>query len=74
MKHSHPLQRLADIWTKYLANELDDEARRWYGSDERGRVYSTRRPEDVVIYSGRGGRELLTLEDCRQAWEIVNGE
>ena len=65
-----PLERLAAIWTAYLHNELDDEARRWWGPDgnETYNVLGEISPEKVEIYQGRGGRELLTLADCRDAW------
>lgn len=54
-----PLARIADA---YDANELDDEARKFWGvMDEH---QNKTKPEDIEIYSGRGGRQLITLADC----------
>ena len=59
------LRPLADIWEAYLANELDDEARRFWGANlEHGNELS---PSEIELYSGRGGKELLWLSECRDA-------
>lgn len=63
------LEPLVEIADAYDANELDDEARRWWG-DEFNRNYTTRKPEDTELYAGRGGRRLLTLADCLRAREV----
>jgi ABC-type nitrate/sulfonate/bicarbonate transport system substrate-binding protein len=57
------LARIADA---YDANELDDEARKFYGDNTRA---STTSPDQIELYSGRGGRRLLTLGDCLRARE-----
>lgn len=62
------LKRLADIADAYDRNELDDEARKWYGD---GGV-SIHPPRNVVLYQGRGGATLLTLQDCLDAREALN--
>lgn len=54
-----PLAAIADA---YDANELDDEARKFWG--ERGEVQNDTPPEEIQLFSGRGGKRLLTLEDC----------
>ena len=62
---SDALRPLAAIWVAYLANELDDEARRFWGADlEHENAVS---PRDIELYSGRGGKELLWLSECRDA-------
>jgi hypothetical protein len=59
------LRPLAAIWEAYLANELDDEARRFWGADlEHENAVS---PSEIELYSGRGGKELLRLSECRDA-------
>ena len=59
------LRPLAAIWEAYLANELDDEARRFWGANlEHGNELS---PSEIELYSGRGGKELLWLSECRDA-------
>lgn len=63
----------AQIWDAYLANELDDEARRLWGAQ--GEHENKVSPKDIELYSGRGGKRLLTLDDCRQAkaiWTMFN--
>ena len=62
---SDALRPLADIWEAYLANELDDEARRFWGANlEHENAVS---PSEIELYSGRGGKELLRLSECRDA-------
>ena len=62
---SDALRPLAAIWEAYLANELDDEGRRFWGADlEYENALS---PRDIELYSGRGGKELLWLSECRDA-------
>lgn len=54
-----PLAAIADA---YLKNNLDDEARRFWGADLE---HENETPfGQIELYSGRGGRELLTLADC----------
>tara|TARA_R110000822_G_scaffold9146_10_gene35728 strand:- start:1321 stop:1617 length:297 start_codon:yes stop_codon:yes gene_type:complete len=59
------LRPLAAIWEAYLANELDDEARRFWGADLEHE--NTVSPSEIELYSGRGGKELLWLSECRDA-------
>jgi hypothetical protein len=52
-----PLRRIADAFD---ANELDDEARKFWGQHS----VNTTPHEDIELYQGRGGKQLLTLADC----------
>ncbi len=61
-----PLVRIADA---YDANELDDEARKTWGKDDEH--HNDTPPERVGLYSGRGGRQLLTLADCLKARDVL---
>jgi hypothetical protein len=65
------LDKLADIWQAYLDNELDDEARRYHGG-KAIRHENTTPPEDIELYQGRGSRRLLTLADCRDAFNLLH--
>ncbi len=60
------LKPLADIADAYDANELDDEARKEW-------VYGTNTvPHDQIeLYCGRGGKRLLTLQDCMNARDVI---
>lgn len=61
-----PLAKIADA---YLANSLDNEARRFWGADLE---HENETPHcDIELYAGRGGRELLTLADCFVAKEAL---
>lgn len=64
-----PLVEIAVAWTR---NELDDEARRWYGPDDSA-TYSNRDPRTIELYTGRGGKRLLTLSHCLEAKAIYEG-
>ena len=46
-------------------NNLDAEARRFWGRNLENE--NTRPPEEIILYSGRGGKTLLTLADCLNA-------
>jgi len=60
-----PLVQIADA---YDANELDNEARKKWGKDLE---HENKRPPALIcLYSGRGGRELLTLADCLEARRV----
>ena len=66
-----PLVAIADA---YDANALDDEARKTWGRD--GEYTNATAPRDIELYTGRGGRQLLTLQDCfdaRAATRAVRG-
>jgi hypothetical protein len=56
---------LKDIAQAYLDNDLDDEARRFWGPNLEHE--NQRDPKDIVLVASRGGRTLLTLEDCLNA-------
>lgn len=61
-----PLVAIADAFD---ANELDDEARKFYG---RNLEYGVCKPyEEIELYAGRGGRRLLTLADTIAARAVV---
>lgn len=74
-----PLVAIADA---YDANELDNEARRFWGPtfEERKTPQNpegylkecSKLPEQIELYSGRGGKQLLTLADCFAARKIYN--
>jgi hypothetical protein len=59
------LQPLIDIAQAYDDNALDDEARKFWGPNDEHRNTTT--PNNIELYTGRGGRRLLTLEDCLNA-------
>jgi len=61
-----PLARIADA---YDDNRLDDEARKTWGPN--GEFQNTRPPEDIELYTGRGGKRLLTLADCFKARDAL---
>lgn len=63
-----PLVRIADA---YDANNLDDEARKRWGPNLEHE--NTTPPEQIELYLGRGGKQLLTLKDCLDAREIAGG-
>lgn len=54
------LRPLAAIADAYDINDLDGEARRFWGKDG---VNDTP-PTEIELYSSRGGKRLLTLDDC----------
>ncbi|WP_089177279.1 hypothetical protein [Bosea sp. AS-1] len=67
-----PLARIADA---YDANQLDDEARKFWGIHLEHRNETP--PDQIELYAGRGGRRLLTLADCfaaRAAIAAATGE
>ena len=62
-----PLVAIADA---YDANELDDEARKWWGKGLPNQTNTTD-PADIELYQGRGGKQLLTLAHCLAAREAI---
>jgi len=65
-KSVEPLVKIADA---YDANALDNEARKHWGKNYENT--NNEDPNDITLYSGRGGKELLTLSDCLKARETV---
>lgn len=65
-KALEPMQRIADA---YDANNLDDEARKVWGPNDE--FTNTRDPSTIDLYTGRGGRQLLTLADCLEARDVL---
>jgi hypothetical protein len=63
-----PLVRIADA---YDDNALDDEARKTWGLNDE-HINDTP-PEQIELYSGRGGRHLLSLADCLKARTTLGG-
>lgn len=64
-----PLVKIADAFD---ANNLDDEARKFWGKDNE---HECQTPHDKIeLYTGRGGGTLLTLADCMRARELVRGK
>ncbi len=65
-----PLVAIAEAYDK---NELDDEARKyWGGIDRKPITENDTDPSDIELYQGRGGKRLLTLKDCFFARDLVN--
>lgn len=64
------LKRLALIANAYDDNDLDDEARKRWGKDLEH--LNDRPASDITLYSGRGGKELLTLQDCFDARAVMH--
>ena len=71
------LRALASVWERYMTNDLDDEARRYWGKDcetnPENRTYSEAKPEDVVLISTRSGSEIVTLADAYAAYKANLG-
>lgn len=65
-----PLVAIADA---YDDNALDDEARKYWGTVEHPRT-NTGPTDQIELYTGRGGKRLLTLEQCLAARRVVRGE
>lgn len=63
------LAPLVAIANAYDANNLDDEARKRWGKNLEHENTTT--PDQIEIYSGRGGQELLTLAHCFEARKLV---
>lgn len=63
------LGTLATIANAYDKNELDDEARKFWGANNEHR--NSLDPTTIELYAGRGGKRLLTLADCLEAREIL---
>lgn len=59
------LKPLADIADAYDRNELDDEARRYWGSENENE--NSTAASEIILYEGRGGKTLLTLQHCINA-------
>lgn len=58
---------LSDIADAYDANNLDDEARKHWGAPTGFENTNNRDPAEIELYTGRGGKRLLTLKDCLDA-------
>lgn len=65
----HPLIEIADA---YDANNLDDEARKFWGKDLENENKTD--PGVIELYSGRGGKQLLTLGECLEARDLVRNK
>ena len=65
------LQPLVDIANAFDNNQLDDEARKYWGKDNEHE--NTTDPKDIILYQGRGGYGLLTLDECLLARQVLNG-
>ncbi|GGC68324.1 hypothetical protein [Chelatococcus reniformis] len=64
-------EKLAAIADAYDANDLEDEARKRWGANLE--FLNPRAPEDIELYASRGGRRLLTLQDCMDARAALRG-
>jgi hypothetical protein len=70
MSHRTAAQVLAAIADAYDKNALDDEARKFWGPPPDYNAHTNQTPpDDIILYTGRGGVELLTLGDCLRARE-----
>jgi hypothetical protein len=65
------IKPLVAISKAYFMNALDDEARHKWGKNEEH--MNTKHPDSIELFSGRGGKELLTLGMCIRAQEAVDG-
>lgn len=63
------LKPLADIWVAYQANNLDDEARRFWGENHENE--NQKPPKEIELYTGRGGGMLLNLAHCKDAFDLL---
>lgn len=69
------LKPLLKIANSYDANNLDDDARKFWGKNLENE--NRRNPEKIELYTGRGGSKLLTLDDCLKArtfFEMLKGK
>jgi len=62
-----PLKAIADA---YDDNSLNDEARKVWGKNNE--LTNTTPTDQIQLYSGRGGRELLTLAHCLEARNVLD--
>lgn len=63
------LEPLVAIANAYDENNLDDEARKFWGENHEHENDTL--PKDIELYSGRGGKELLTLDHCLNARAVL---
>lgn len=63
------LKPLADIYAAYLDNNLDDEARRFWGSEQEHENKVAL--DQIEMVQGRGGNRLLTLQQCKDAHDLI---
>jgi len=63
------LQPLVAIADAYDANALDDEARKFWGENNENE--NQRDPKEIELYAGRGGKRLLTLQQCFDARDAL---
>lgn len=59
------LAPLVDIADAYDSNSLDDDARKFWGKNSE--FTNETKPQNIGLYFGRGGKELLTLKHCLDA-------
>ena len=63
------LRLLGVIADAYDDNALDPPARKRWGKNNEHE--ETRNPQEIILYSGRGGKTLLTLADCLAARAVL---
>lgn len=63
------LKVLSDIATAYDNNALDDKARKFWGRNSENE--NKRKHSKIILYTGKDGKTLLTLEDCMKAREAL---
>lgn len=68
MKTRDALLPLVNITKAFHDNNLDDEARKSWGKNLEH--HNDTPPDQIILYQGRGGKTLLTLQDCFNAAEI----
>jgi len=62
------LEPLVQIANAYERNELDDEARRFWGPNLENQNKTP--ASQIELYCGRGGKCLLTLEQCMEGRRV----
>lgn len=63
------LRPLTVIAEAYDDNELDDDARKFWGQNNEHT--NTVDPDQIELYTGRGGKCLLTLADCLKVRDLI---
>src|SRR5579871_1569010 len=66
------LQPLVTIAESFYNNGLDGDARYRWGSQEE--YVNKRDPNSIELFSGRGGKLLLTLHHCLYAQKVLRAE
>ncbi len=60
-------QILAEIYKRYLNNGLDECRPEWHHLENQ----NTEKDLRTELYTGRGGKCLLRLQDCKDAYDRI---